>query len=155
MTQGKKEPADVRFWAKVKVIEDDDSCWEWQASTYPNGYGIFNEGESILGAHIFSYKIHKGLVPSGMLVCHTCDNKLCVRPKHLFLGTHQQNTDDMVRKGRQKNPRGEQVGQAKLTAEIVRKIRSSNDGPNVEAKKWGITRGQVYRIRSRKQWKHI
>ena len=90
-----------RFWAKVVK---SDGCWEWTAKHDKNGYGRFspNGQYSQVPAHRFSWELHNGPVPEGMLVCHRCDNPECTNPNHLFLGTPQDNMDDKVRKGRWK-----------------------------------------------------
>lgn len=95
----KKQDAIQRFWSKVEQ-GSSDQCWEWQGGRYPAGYGQFwNEGRN-LGAHLYSFILHKGQVPMGMKVCHSCDNPPCVNPNHLFLGTAKDNTQDMIQKGR-------------------------------------------------------
>src|SRR6185369_12556798 len=85
-----------RFWSHVRK---SDGCWEWANSTnIPNGYGCFYIGQKKILAHIYSYTLHFGST-KGLLVCHKCDNKRCVRPDHFFLGTHADNTNDAIRKG--------------------------------------------------------
>lgn len=87
-----------RFWAKVDKSGD---CWNWTAARYHvNGYGCFGLNGKIQGAHRVAWQFIRGPIPRGMWVLHRCDNRLCVRPEHLFLGTHQDNMNDMWRKGR-------------------------------------------------------
>ncbi len=95
------EASDVdRFWDKVEMIPES-TCWHWMGATNKKGYGVMH-GRTRL-SHRFSYEIHKGPIPEGMLICHSCDRPLCQNPAHLFLGTHKDNTQDMVKKGRSKN----------------------------------------------------
>lgn len=94
------------FWSKVNKIKG--GCWEWTASTFPDGYGQHKWKYKNRRAHKLSYELTYGKVPKGLEVMHSCDNRICVKPKHLSLGTHQDNMDDMVAKGRSltgsKNP---------------------------------------------------
>jgi predicted XRE-type DNA-binding protein len=83
-------------------VKKNNGCWEWMGFKMPNGYGKFGlskTGKKIL-AHRYSYKIHKGEIPDDLVVMHSCDNPGCVNPDHLSLGTIQDNTDDMIKKGR-------------------------------------------------------
>lgn len=111
----------TRFWMYVKRA-DGDGCWEWTGQRSREGasrrrgagYGQFmGTWTRIVQAHRYSWELHNGPIPGGMFVCHRCDNPGCVRPDHLFLGTPKDNTDDMVRKGRQ--VRGPELG-AKVRA---------------------------------------
>ena len=108
-----------RFWEKVEK-RDPDQCWTWTASLYGGGYGHFWDGYHV-AAHVFSWLIHRGKIPSGMCVLHECDNRKCVNPSHLFLGDHPINMNDMAAKGR--SAKGIDNGRAKLNAAKVRKIR--------------------------------
>lgn len=88
----------TRFWSKV---EKTDSCWLWTGMRWTNGYGRFpNGGGQEMRAHRFAWELTYGPIPLGLFACHRCDVKLCVRPEHLFLGTHADNMADMMAKGR-------------------------------------------------------
>lgn len=88
-----------RFWAKVNKVSDDE-CWLWNASTFRFGHGAFWFGGKVWGAHQFSYLLHNQDYDKEKFVCHTCDVPQCVNPKHLYLGDHDSNMGDMVKRGR-------------------------------------------------------
>lgn len=138
-----------RFWAKVQKT---DSCWNWTAGKN-KGYGQFKVFGKMILTHRFSYELHYGAIPAEMLVCHRCDNPVCVRPDHLFLGTHIDNMNDREQKGR--STFGVKNGNAKLTEEKVKEIRVLNLSRGEIAERYGVSQVQIGRIRSGKQWKHI
>lgn len=119
-----------RFWSKVDR-SDPDGCWPWLAGRHFRGYGFFAVNGRNVRANRVAYRLQVGPIPPGLFVCHRCDNPPCVRGDHLFLGTHQDNMDDMAAKGRRyrppvkakperpKRPRGRH----RLTAVQVREIR--------------------------------
>lgn len=90
--------AESYFWARVN--RSPDGCWEWQGGRTAAGYGIFSGTHGRRYAHRFSWELHHEAIPQGMLVCHQCDNPPCVRPDHLFLGSHADNAQDREAKGR-------------------------------------------------------
>jgi len=155
-----------RFWAKVQIIKDnpddphENSCWEWKGRVGKNGYGTFTLARGFpRGAHCVAYELAYGEnVPEGIEVCHTCDNPICVRPEHLFLGTHADNAADMVAKGRGVSPRlsGESNPSAKLTEKQVQNIRASYIFGQVTqrdiAEQFGISQQQVSNIVNGKKW---
>ena len=97
------EEVKEKLLSNIKVVGD---CWEWQKYVGKKGYGYMRltdfggKGRFKWRVHRLSYMIFKGDIPGGMFICHTCDNPCCVNPDHLFLGTHQDNMDDMNNKGR-------------------------------------------------------
>jgi hypothetical protein len=96
-----KSAAD-RFWSRVDQ-RGNDECWPWLGGTNIRGYGRFRRGRKasgMMGAHQFSYELHHGQIPSGLVVMHRCDNPCCVNPAHLSVGTFQDNSIDCRIKGR-------------------------------------------------------
>lgn len=154
----------LRFWKNVQ--KQESGCWLWTGPEGGRGYGVFWVDGRLVRAHRFSYEHHIGPIPHGLQVCHNCptgDNRLCVNPDHLFVGTQRDNVIDIYAKGRyhRRNPtsaRGERAGAAKLTDDQVRAIRAAyaaGEYQRVIAARYGVRQGAVWAICARKTWRHI
>lgn len=145
------------------VKPDQNGCWIWQGYVFNTGYGgiytpLAPKKHTYRQAHRISYKAHKGDIPEGLCVCHTCDVKLCVNPDHLWLGTSQENIADMVQKGRQARQKGEAHGHAKLEAADVLEIRareSWGEERKLIASLYGVPPTTITQIVNRSTWSHI
>lgn len=164
------------FWDKVDK-QSLNGCWLWIGAKARRGYGSFKIGRRQLGAHRISYLHHMGPIPEGigyhgLCVCHHCDNPSCVNPDHLFLGTHEDNMIDCLRKKRfasgdnngmrimpEKRSFGESNGCSKLTSEKVLTIRCAYSAGGVTQRslcaQFGISYSQMSAIINRKRWAHI
>jgi hypothetical protein len=142
-----------------KFTSDPKSgCWIWASSRNAKGYGIFWFRGKMVGAHRASYVLFRGEIPDGQLVLHGCDNPPCVNPDHLFMGTHQDNMDDMAAKGRGEFFRaGENHRNAKLTSAQVDEIRARyvhGRGAKL-AREFGVTGQSVGDIIAGRSWKEV
>lgn len=155
------QSAHKRFWSKVDKSGGPDACWIWQGPRKRFGYGHFqartDEGSFQIGAHRYAWILANGPIPNGLFVCHACDNRRCVNPAHLFLGTPADNAADMVAKGRK--PKGKDSGTARLTDDNVRYIREHYRPGETTFKEFadmfGVTYQAVANAVRRKTWKHI
>lgn len=169
-----------RFWSKVDVKGEDD-CWQWHGTImHPRGkhgrggYGnIYVNGGKML-AHRLSWVIANGSIPEGLWVLHTCHNRACVNPTHLYVGTAKDNTRDAIVRGTQykhqfpkgqthnkghTRSRGELNSQAKLTELEVREIRSLYSTGNYTqtelGRRYGVTPPQISHIVNLKTWQYL
>lgn len=148
----------VRFWSRVNQA---DSCWLWTGTIQmPNGYGVISESGKKgrrWYAHRYSYTLNKGAIPDGMIVCHRCDNRPCVNPDHLFLGTCRVNMQDAVAKERM--TRGEDCHSARLTENDVVELRSrfALGGCTYKgaAREYGVTDQTIKYAVIGRTWSHV
>ena len=139
------------FNSRYKILKN--GCWEWQGSRDKEGYSLC--GLNKFG-HRYSYEKHKGKIPENTCVCHTCDNRGCVNPDHLWLGSSRENQYDKIKKRRQS--KGSRMGNAILDELQVLKIRKKlelGQTPLNISKEFGVSRMAIYAIRARRVWKHI
>ena len=147
----------ARFWSFVEVTESDQ-CWIWRGQTR-KGYGYF----LLLGREVRATRIAilltEGSIPDDKNACHRCDNPCCVNPSHLFLGTHQENMDDMAAKGRRAPALiGQDHKMAKLRDDDVREIKrllSAGVSGAAIARQFNVTPSTIYWISSGRHWGHV
>lgn len=136
-------------------IKSESGCWEWTGTITRTGYAqLWWRGKMRL-AHRMSYDCFIAPIPDGMLICHKCDNRGCVNPDHLFVGTQTDNRNDMYGKGRGADKRGERHHASKLTADDVAFIRTSGWRDIDLAKKFNVHKGTIRDARIGRNWKHI
>lgn len=147
----------------LSSADAETGCWNWQGSTR-GGYGRLTIGSRSSGtrrtisAHRLSHETFTGPIPDGLEVCHTCDNRRCVNPAHLFAGTRQENVDDREAKGRGVYVRGSDVGTSKLTeADVVsaRLLRISGWIFRSIAERFGVDKRTIMRAIKGRQWAHV
>lgn len=151
------------FWKRIKK---GPGCWVWHKH---DRYGLFYMGGTQYSAHRLAWILTFGQIPTGLVVCHRCDNPPCVNPAHLFLGTAKENSEDMVRKGRSlrgsKNPShgrgmlGAKNPAAKLSDEAVLEIRRIYSAGRHTQKQiaamFGITQGVSSHVITGRNWPHL
>lgn len=140
-----------RFFVKVSIINDTDSCWEWTASKSPDGYGRTVYDGISTGAHRVAYIIEHGLSePPELCVLHRCDNPGCVRPSHLFLGTRQDNMYDRYQKGRYptptKKPLKNGINLSREEIEQIRTMRRHGEGYVYLSRKFKVSLFTICKI---------
>ncbi len=144
---------------RLSMPEPNTGCFIWMGALQGDGYqkgkgyGVLSFQGRRISAHRAAYEAVNGAIPDGLFVMHKCDNTLCCNPAHLTLGTHQDNVDDCVSKGR--HTQGESHPMAKLSASQVSAIRSDRRPVEDVSSEFGISRAQVYHIRNNSRWRAV
>lgn len=151
---------DLAFRLYRRVRPDASGCWCWTGDKTDGGYGrVWQHGIGNTVAHRVSFSLTRGPIPEGKILMHTCDNRACVRPDHLTVGTDKENSEDKHRKGRDRVPVGERQWQAKLTEDSVREIRklyaTGHYKQRVIGEMFGVNQTVVSCVVRRKTWKHV
>lgn len=156
----------ARFWERLEK-RGPEECWLWQGTLRSNGYGILCErpggrkGKLICHApHRIAAFLRFGPMPEGAVVCHTCDNRRCCNPAHLFVGTHVDNQADKVAKNRQ--AKGELSGPSKLTEAQAKEIRAAYNnrthrewGAREFAARFGVNETTIAKVAWNVTWRHL
>jgi hypothetical protein len=143
----------ARFW---KYVDKSGACWRWTSWIDPMGYGSLTIKYQHFGAHRISYLINNNIDPFGFFICHSCNNKWCVNPAHLWLGDHKANAIDAVQSGA--TPCGTGRYNAKLTDDVVREIRKlRQEGQPLKAiaQIYNVHLSLIHLVATRKAWAHV
>jgi len=149
------------FWSHI-LKRGPDECWEWTGHVSIYGYGTYNGLVELLGTNRCSrqaYILTKGEIPPGLQVLHRCDNRKCCNPKHLRLGTHQENMDDMTQKGREAHhgvsQPGSMNGSSVLTEEQVILILKDPRTLKPISQEYVVSKTRISQIKRRLAWRHL
>jgi hypothetical protein len=155
------EPPKQRFLRFIDQTAGADACWPWTGSKARNGYGQFglSKSERHVMAHRYAWILFCGKIPKGLCVCHYCDNRACVNPAHLFVGTQQDNIRDCVRKQRHGTKTHPAIfartGWRQLTVDQVKAIRADSRSERALAAEFGVSANCIGSIKRRRTWRFI
>lgn len=130
------------FWTRVRA--EASGCWTWQAGRTRQGYGTFSVEQRPYSAHRYAWELVHGPIPDGLYVLHHCDNPPCVRPDHLFLGTHADNMRDMSEKGRGRTNERWKITDSDIGR--MREMRSRGETCTQIARTFAVSTGYVSQL---------
>jgi hypothetical protein len=141
---------------KFSIPEPNSGCWLWIGAIGNAGYGVIRVERRMWGAHRLSYTLHKGPVALGLRICHTCDNRACVNPDHLYAGTAAQNTGDASRRGRMErgSARHCSVLSERQIPEIRKMLRNGLTCIAI-AQQFGVDSSTISHIKRGLTWRHV
>lgn len=149
-------PAIERFQENIGK-PDENGCWPWIGGGVSRGYGSFvSDSGKRMKVHRYAWELVNGPIPYGLCVLHKCDNPSCVNPHHLFIGTLDENSKDMINKGR--SCRGERHPNSKLTENDVASIRTLRDNGlsySDLARRFCVNQTAIAKIVKRENWSHV
>lgn len=149
------------YWNSVNRTDDPEACWEWKGTRWSNDYGRLSIDGVETTAHRRAWILINGPIPKGMCICHTCDNPPCCNPHHLRCWTPQQNSADMMEKGRHNPAMGERNSHAKLTEKTVILIHDlyhadpENFVAEDHAQKHGVAVATIWSVVFEWSWRHL
>jgi hypothetical protein len=147
-----------KFFNKISKEDHEKGCWIWIGHKNKAGYGRIRQKYKDKTAHRFSWEIFNGPIPESMFICHTCDNPPCCNPDHLFLGTPKDNTQDCIKKNRQRYQKGSAHNMAKLSESEIPKIREllkNGEKQYIIARMFNVSPMIISKIKHRKLWNHV
>jgi len=146
----------LRIYFEKNVIKGND-CWDWKGYL-SGGYGLLSMSPKLIAAHRASWMIHNGEIPKDKIVLHKCDNRKCTNPTHLYLGTHQDNSNDKYNRKRDRHVKGESHRCAKLKTENVIQIRqllAENKALKEIARMFNVNYSIIYFIKHGRTWRSV
>lgn len=151
---GRRRYCDVKcLIAHHHTVDEESGCWNFAGAINSSGYGSVGIGGKTISAHRLAYEAANGPIQGAWSVCHHCDNRACVNPAHLFLGTTADNMKDRDQKGRGR--KWHSVESRKLTPEQVREIRGRTDSTSALAARFGVSSQTVWAIQVGRKWRTL
>lgn len=147
----------ARFWLKVDKGQHEKGCWVWTGQIDYKGYGYFGASRVNIKVHRFSFFLGHGSLPEDKMICHSCDNRRCVNPGHLFAGTAKDNAHDCIKKGRKPFFAGSDIGTSKLDEGKVIEIRRNYAGKESFAsigRRYGVSPQTIKRVIVGTGWRY-